>query len=189
MRRTAKLALLDDDLARDLADRIAGEVRFDAGSRAIYSHDASNYREVPIGVIVPRDLDDVAATLAVCRAHGVPVLSRGGGTSLAGQCVNRAVVIDFSKYLHHVAEIDVARRRVRVQPGLVLDDLRAALAPHGLTYGPDPSTHSHCTLGGMLGNNSCGVHSVMAEFYGPGARTSDHVESLDVVTGDGVRMH
>lgn len=183
-----RLAVVEDDLVTSLKRRVAGEVRFDSGSRAMYSHDASNYRQVPIGVVVPRDLDDVIATIAVCREHGVPLLGRGGGTSLAGQCVNRAVVIDFSKFVHRVVAIDAARRRVRVQPGLVLDSLREALKPYGLTFGPDPSTHTHCTLGGMLGNNSCGVHSVMAEFYGPGARTSDHVDSLDIVTYDGLRM-
>jgi len=183
-----RLAVVEDDLVSCLRQRVSGEVRFDAGSRAMYSHDASNYRQVPIGVVVPRNVADVIATVEICRDHGVPLLGRGGGTSLAGQCVNRAIVIDFSKYVHDVVHIDAARRRVRVQPGLVLDDLRKALEPYGLTYGPDPSTHTHCTLGGMMGNNSCGVHSVMAEFYGPGARTSDHVEWLDVMTYDGLRL-
>src|SRR3569623_2065304 len=182
-----RLAVVEDELGSCLRQRVSGEVRFDAGSRARYSHDASNYRQVPIGVVVPRIVADVSATVEICRDHGVPLLGRGGGTSLAGQCVNRAIVIDFSKYVHDVVHIDAARRRVRVQPGLVLDDLRKALEPYGLTYGPDPSTHTHCTLGGMMGNNSCGVHSVMAEFYGPGARTSDHVEWLDGMTDDGLR--
>jgi FAD/FMN-containing dehydrogenase/Fe-S oxidoreductase len=176
------------ELERELSRAIAGEVRFDRGSRGLYAHDASNYRQVPIGVVIPREIDDVLATLRICRAHGVPILGRGGGTSLAGQCVNEAIVLDFSKYMNRIVEIDVDRRRVRVQPGVVLDDLKAALAEHGLTYGPDPSTHSHCTLGGMIGNNSCGVHSVMAEFFGPGARTSDHVIELEVVTYDGVQL-
>ncbi|HEX3481595.1 MAG TPA: FAD-binding and (Fe-S)-binding domain-containing protein [Kofleriaceae bacterium] len=175
-------------LAADLAREIAGEVRFDAGSQAIYAHDASNYRQVPIGVVIPRSTQDVEHALRICRSHDVPVVSRGGGTSLAGQTVNRAVVIDHSKYLNQVLEVDAGRWRVRVQPGCVLDDMRAALTRHGLTYGPDPATHNHCTLGGMLGNNSCGVHSVMGELYGPGARTSDHVESLEIVTYDGLRM-
>jgi FAD/FMN-containing dehydrogenase/Fe-S oxidoreductase len=177
-----------EDLRKALAAVIDGEVRFDAGSRAMYAHDASNYREVPIGVVIPRHVDDVLETLRVCRAHGAPVLGRGGGTSLAGQCVNHAVVMDFSKYMNRVLDIDVANRRVRVEPGLVLDDLNEALAVHGMTFGPDPSTHTHCTLGGMLGNNSCGLHSVMAEFHGPGARTSDHVIEMDIVTYDGLRM-
>ncbi|HTL32019.1 MAG TPA: FAD-binding and (Fe-S)-binding domain-containing protein [Kofleriaceae bacterium] len=188
MIRSKQLAVVDDDLERALADRLDGEVRFDTGSRAMYAHDASNYRQVPIGVVVPRHVEDVVETVRICRERDVPVLGRGGGTSLAGQCVNHAIVIDFSKYMNRVLEIDRENRRVRVEPGLVLDDLRRALSKHGLTFGPDPSTHSHCTLGGMLGNNSCGVHSVMAEFYGPGARTSDHVESLDVLTYAGDRL-
>ena len=122
------------------------------------------------------------ATLEVCRAYGVPVLSRGGGTSLAGQCCNVAVVIDFSKYLNQVNDIDPKARIARVQPGTILDTLRDAAEVHHLTFGPDPATHSHCTLGGMLGNNSCGTHSVMA------GRTSDNVEWLDVLTYDGCRL-
>lgn len=194
MIRSDKLVVSDRDnsqiseLEADLTREITGEVRFDAGSRAIYAHDASNYRQVPIGVVIPRQAEDVEHALRICRRHGVPVLSRGGGTSLAGQCVNRAVVLDYSKYMNEVIEIDASRRRVRVQPGCVLDDLRAALGKHGLTYGPDPATHNHCTLGGMVGNNSCGIHSVMGEMYGPGARTSDHVESLEIMTYDGLRM-
>ena len=176
------------DLARDLERTVRGEVRFDAGTRALYSHDASNYRQPPIGVVIPRDTDDVEAAVAICRAHRAPILSRGGGTSLAGQCVNTAVVFDFSKYVNRVLEVDPAGRRVKVEPGCVLDDMRRALAPHGLTYGPDPATHNHCTLGGMLGNNSCGIHSVMAEFYGPGSRTADHVHELEILTYDGLRM-
>jgi FAD/FMN-containing dehydrogenase/Fe-S oxidoreductase len=188
MIRSSRLRVVDDDLARELADCLDGEVRFDSGSRAMYAHDASNYRQVPIGVIVPRHVDDVVATMRICRERDVPVLGRGGGTSLAGQCVNQAIVIDFSKYMNRVLEIDREHNRVRVEPGLVLDDLQRALLEQGLTFGPDPSTHNHCTLGGMLGNNSCGVHSVMAEFYGPGARTSDHVESIDVLTYEGDRL-
>ncbi|HVV85747.1 MAG TPA: FAD-binding and (Fe-S)-binding domain-containing protein [Kofleriaceae bacterium] len=178
----------DGELARALAHVVRGEVRFDTATRAVYAHDASNYRQVPIGVVLPRDAADVEATIATCREHGAPVLSRGGGTSLAGQCVNAAVVMDFSKYMGAVVDVDVEGRRVRVQPGCVLDRMRGALAPHGLTYGPDPATHNHCTLGGMLGNDSCGIHSVMAEMYGPGARTADHVEALEIVTYDGLRL-
>ncbi|MGE5181551.1 MAG: FAD-binding and (Fe-S)-binding domain-containing protein [Acidobacteriota bacterium] len=193
MIRSNRLVVADalppgNTLAHDLAAGIEGEVRFDTASRAIYSHDASNYRQVPIGVVLPRHAGDVEHALRTCRAHGVPVLGRGGGTSLAGQCVNTAVVLDFSKYMQRVLGVDRARRRVRVEPGCVLDDLRGELSRHGLTYGPDPATHNHCTLGGMLGNNSCGIHSVMAEFYGPGARTADHVESLEIVTYDGLRL-
>jgi FAD/FMN-containing dehydrogenase/Fe-S oxidoreductase len=172
----------------ELRGRIRGEVRFDAGSRAMYSTDASNYRQVPLGVVVPRTIEDVVETVAVCRGLGLPVLSRGGGTSLAGQCCNAAVVMDFSKYLNRVLEVDPERRIARVQPGCVLDDLRRAAERYGLTFGPDPATHSHNTLGGMIGNDSCGVHSVMAEFYGPGARTAEQVVELDVLTYDGLRM-
>ncbi len=189
MIRSPRLAIAGQrDLESDLAAGIDGEVRFDPGTRAAYAHDASNYRQPPIGVIVPRDAHDVEHAVRVARAHGIPVLGRGGGTSLAGQCVNRALVIDFSKYVNRVLDVDVDGRRVRVQPGCVLDDMRDQLGRHGLTFGPDPATHDHCTLGGMLGNNSCGVHSVMGELHGPGARTSDHVESLEILTYDGVRM-
>jgi FAD/FMN-containing dehydrogenase len=169
-------------LAADLRAAIAGEVRFDAGSRALYATDASNYRQVPIGVVVPRTEEDVINTLATCRKHGAPVLARGGGTSLAGQCCNVAVVLDFSKYLNRILHLDPERRRARVQPGLVLDELRDAAERHHLTFGPDPSTHNHCTLGGMIGNNSCGVHSVMA------GKTDDNVEELEVLTYDGLRL-
>ena len=167
---------------------MAGEVRFDGGSRAAYSTDASNYRQVPIGVVVPRTIDDVVATVAACHRHGVPITSRGGGTSLAGQCTNVAVIIDFSKYLDAVCSIDPEAREAVVEPGCNLDVLRRAAAEHGLTYGPDPATHDRNTLGGMIGNNSCGVHSVMAEFYGPGPLTADQVVDLDILTHDGLRM-
>lgn len=169
-------------LEGELTRTVGGEVRFDAGSRALYATDASNYRQVPIGVVLPRSIDDVIATVAACRTHGAPLLSRGGGTSLAGQCCNVAVVMDFSKYLHNILELDPANKRARVQPGTILDDLRDAAEKHHLTFAPDPSTHTHNTLGGMIGNNSCGVHSVM------GGRTSDNVESLEVLTYDGLRM-
>jgi FAD/FMN-containing dehydrogenase/Fe-S oxidoreductase len=175
-------------LVHDLGSTVAGEVRFDAGSRGLYSTDASNYRQVPIGVVLPETIEDIVATVRAAHAHGVPVLGRGCGTSLAGQCCNAAVIIDTSKYLNRVLEIDSERRRARVQPGTILDDLRKAAARFGLTFGPDPATHNHCTLGGMIGNNSCGVHSVLAEFYGPGPRTADNIEELDVLTYDGVRL-
>jgi FAD/FMN-containing dehydrogenase/Fe-S oxidoreductase len=177
-------------LADELRLHIAGEVRFDAGTRAIYSTDSSNYRQLPIGVVVPRTVDDVVEAVAVCRRAGVPVLSRGSGTSLAGQCCNVAVVIDHSKYLNRVLEIDRDRRLARVQAGVILDDLRnrAEGGEPRLTFGPDPSTHDHCTIGGMLGNNSCGTHSVMSEFYGPGPRMSHNVEHMDVLTYDGLRL-
>lgn len=169
-------------LERDLRAAITGEVRFDAGSRALYATDASNYRQVPIGVVIPRDVDEVVETVALCRRHGAPVLSRGGGTSLCGQCCNVAVVIDFSKYLNRIIEIDSGGKFARVQPGVVLDDLRHAAEKHDLTFAPDPATHTHNTLGGMLGNNSCGPHSVM------GGETTHNVIELDILTYDGLRM-
>lgn len=169
-------------LAARLRDRIQGEVRFDDGSRALYATDASNYRQVPIGVVVPRSKEDVIETVAVARQFGAPVLARGGGTSLCGQCCNVAVVLDFSKYMRNILELDPQNRRARVEPGCVLDFLRGAAEPYHLTFGPDPSTHNHCTLGGMIGNNSCGVHSVMA------GKTDDNVLELEILLYDGTRM-
>jgi len=169
-------------LAAALRREIRGEVRFDNGSRALYATDGSNYRQVPIGVVLPRDTDDVIATVALSRQFGAPILSRGAGTSLAGQGCNVAVVIDFSKYMNGILEIDPTRRIARVQPGVILDHLRAAAEKHHLTFGPDPATHNRCTIGGMIGNNSCGVHSVMA------GKTDDNIESLDVLTYDGIRL-
>src|SRR5262245_14900654 len=176
------------DLADDLRRAVRGEVRFDPGSRALYATDSSNYRQVPIGVVIPRDPDDVVATVEMCRQHGAPILSRGGGTSLAGQCCNVAVVMDMSKYVNRVLAIDPQARLAQVQPGVVLDTLRDETARVGLTFGPDPATHNRCTLGGMLGNNSCGVHSVMSQFYGPGSRVSDNTHRLEILTYDGLRM-
>ena len=176
-------------LLEDLRAAVRGEVRFDSGDRALYATDASNYRQVPIGIVVPSTTGDVIATVAVCRAHGAPVLARGAGTSIAGQCCNTAVILDTSKYLDRVIDIDVTARTARVQPGLTLDHLRAAAAPHHLTFGPDPGTHRCCTLGGMIGNNSCGVHSMQADYYGPGPTTAHNVETLDVLTYRGERMH
>ncbi|MFZ0143251.1 MAG: FAD-binding oxidoreductase, partial [Candidatus Sulfotelmatobacter sp.] len=169
-------------LAEALRAQIGGEVRFDRGTRALYATDGSNYRQVPIGVVLPRNTDDVLATVALCRQFGAPLLCRGGGTSLAGQCCNVAVILDFSKYMSRILEIDPVRRIARVQPGVVLDRLRAAAEQHHLTFGPDPATHGRCTLGGMIGNNSCGVHSVMA------GKTDDNIEALEILTYDGLRM-
>src|SRR5207253_1296836 len=161
--RAAKSAPVDAaGLAADLRRNVRGEVRFDDGTRALYATDASNYRQVPIGVVRPHDADDVIATVALARKHGAPILSRGGGTSLAGQCCNVAVVIDFSKYTHAIVELNPDEKYARVQPGIVLDDLRTAAEEHRLTFGPDPATHTRCTIGGMIGNNSCGVHALMA---------------------------
>ena len=159
-----------------------GDIRFDAGARALYSTDGSNYRQVPIGIVLPRDVDDVLTTVALCRQFGAPLLCRGGATSLAGQCCNVAIVLDFTKYMSRIVEIDPARRVARVQPGVVLDNLRNAAEKHHLTFGPDPASHDRCTLGGMIGNNSCGVHSVMA------GKTDDNIEELDILTYDGVRL-
>src|SRR5262252_6105829 len=170
------------DLESALRRHVGGEVRFDTGSRAVYAADGSNYRQVPIGIVIPRDTDDVLATIAICREHTAPVLCRGGGTSLAGQCSNVAVVLDFSKYMNQIVELDPERGIARVQPGVVLDHLRHAAEKHKLTYGPDPASHSRCTLGGMVGNNSCGVHSVMA------GKTDGNIEELEVVTYDGLRL-
>lgn len=169
-------------LEADLRGRVEGEVRFDAGSRGLYARDASNYRQVPIGVVIPKSVEDVVATMDSCRRHGAPVLSRGGGTSLAGQCVNVAVVIDYSKYLNRVLALDPGARLARVEPGCILDVLRAEAEKHHLTFGPDPATHDHNTLGGMIGNNSCGIHSVMAR------RTVDNVHRLRVLTHDGLEL-
>src|ERR1700720_783914 len=169
-------------LAEALCARVRGDVRFDNGSRALYSTDGSNYRQVPIGVVLPRDAEGVLATISVCREFGAPLLCRGGGTSLAGQCCNVAVILDFSKYMARILEIDPPRRIARVQPGVVLDTLRAAAEKHHLTFAPDPATHDRCTLGGMIGNNSCGVHSVMA------GKTDDNIEALEILTYDGVRL-
>jgi FAD/FMN-containing dehydrogenase/Fe-S oxidoreductase len=178
-----RAAQVDDRaLAEELRRRVRGEIRFDDGSRALYATDASNYRQTPIGVVLPKDGDDVEAAIEICRRYEAPVLGRGGGTSLAGQCCNTAVVFDFSKYMNRVLEIDVENRRARVEPGLVLDHLRERTREHRLTFGPDPSTHTHCTFGGMIGNNSCGVHSVMA------GKAVDNVEELEILTYDGLRM-
>ncbi|HJT44744.1 MAG TPA: FAD-binding and (Fe-S)-binding domain-containing protein, partial [Chthoniobacterales bacterium] len=172
-------------LERELTKKVRGEVRFSDGDRALYSTDSSNYRQIPIGVVVPRDRDDIIATVAACRQFGAPITGRGCGTSLAGQCCNVSVIIDFTKYYNRILEIDTDQKLVRVEPGIVLDEMNHAVQKHGLIFGPDPATHSHCAIGGMLGNNSCGVHSVMAEFYGGGARSSDNVRQLEVLLYDG----
>ncbi|MFG2624505.1 FAD-binding and (Fe-S)-binding domain-containing protein [Streptomyces sp. NPDC048473] len=161
-------------LAQALSTAVRGEVDFGPTARALTTMDASNYRRVPLGVVTPRDADDVAAALAVCRAHAVPVVPRGGGTSIAGQATGTGVVLDLTRHMQKIVELDAESRTALVQPGVVLDDLRTAAAPHGLTFGPDPATHSRCTLGGMIGNNSCGAHSVA---WGT---TADNVHALTV---------
>lgn len=169
-------------LAKRLRRQFKGEVRFDDGSRALYSTDASNYRQVPIGVVIPRDAEDVEETISLCREFEAPILSRGAGTSLAGQCCNVAVLLDFSKYMNRIIDVDPARKLARVQPGVVCDSLRQVAEQYHLTFGPDPATHQWCTFGGMLGNNSCGVHSQMA------GRASDNVHALEVLTYEGARF-
>lgn len=170
------------ELENELQKTVRGEVRFDRGSRALYASDASNYRQIPIGLVVPRDNDDVVAAVAACKKYGAPVLPRGAGTSLAGQCCNVAVVMDFTKYMNRILELDPSAGFARVQPGIVLDRLRERAEAHHLTFGPDPSTHSRCTLGGMIGNNSCGTHSLLA------GKTVDNVEELRVLLYDGTRL-
>jgi len=169
-------------LKRELERDVRGEVRFDAGSRALYANDFSLYRHVPLGLVIPRDEDDVAAAVAACRRHGAPILPRGCGTGPSGQTVNVAVVFDYSKLMHQLVELDPDRRRARVRPGVICDQLRDAAEEYGLTYGPDPATHAYCTFGGMIGNNSCGTHSLMS------GKTNDNVHELDVLLYDGTRM-
>jgi FAD/FMN-containing dehydrogenase/Fe-S oxidoreductase len=165
-----------------LLSSLQGEVRFDAGSRAVYAADASNYRQVPLGVVVPKRVDDIVAAVAACRAQDVPVLARGGGTSQSGQGVNEALVIDCSKYLNRILSLEPEKGLARAEPGVVCDALREAAERHGLTFAPDPATHSRCTLGGMIANNSCGPHSVMA------GKTVENIERLEVLTYDGARF-
>jgi FAD/FMN-containing dehydrogenase/Fe-S oxidoreductase len=169
-------------LEASLRTRVSGEVDFSTGARALYATDASNYRQVPVGVVHPRTTEDVLEVVRTCHEHAVPILPRGAGTSLAGQCCNVALVMDMSRHLRQILSIDPDRKIARVQPGVVLDDLQHAAKPYGLMHGPDPATHAWCTLGGMIGNNSCGVHSVVAGL------TADVVEDLDVLTADGLRL-
>jgi FAD/FMN-containing dehydrogenase/Fe-S oxidoreductase len=170
------------ELESELRRCVKGEVRFDRGSRALYATDGSNYRQIPIGLVVPRDDEDVIAALSACRKFGAPVLPRGAGTSLAGQCCNVAVVLDFTKYMNRILEVDAQRKLARVQPGVVLDTLRNRAEVHGLTFAPDPSSHNRCTIGGMIGNNSCGTHSLL------GGKTVDNVEELRILLYDGSQM-
>ena len=170
-----------EQLAMALRARVRGEVRFTDGDRALYSTDASNYRQIPIGVVLPRDADDVVETVAVCREFGAPIVSRGGATDLAGATCNAAVVIDMSKYMNHMLEIDWDNKWARVEPGTVLDDLRHQAEARHLTFGPDPATHSRNTLGGMIGNNSCGMHAQMA------GKVEENTCELEILTYDGLR--
>ena len=176
-------------LKRRLEATVSGEVRFDAGTLAMYANDSSNFRQIPLGVVLPKSVADVVATHRACAEFGAPIVNRGGGTSLSGETVNRAIVIDTSKYLHRMGDVDTERRTVRVQPGAINAHVNEHTGKQaGLIFGPDPSTHSRCTIGGNLGNNSCGIHSVQAQLYGPGPRMSDCVTELEVVTYDGERF-
>src|SRR5467141_930120 len=170
------------ELEKELKGAVRGEVRFDRGSRALYATDGSNYRQIPIGLVIPRDAKDVKAAVAACRKYGAPVLPRGAGTSLAGQCCNVAVVLDFTKYMNKVIEIDPRQLFARVQPGIVLDTLQSQILKYQLMFAPDPSTHNRCTIGGMIGNNSCGTHSLL------GGKTVDNVEELRILLYDGSQM-
>ena len=172
-----------DDLEQMLRQRVSGEVRFDPFSRVLYSTDASIYQMEPVGVVIPRSADDVLAVVEVAKDNRVPVLPRAGGTSLAGQTVNHAIVMDFSKYLNQVIEVNREESWARVQPGIVLDQLNRELLPYGLMYAPDPTTSNRACVGGGVGNNTCGAHSVI---YG---KTLDHVMELDVVLADGAQTH
>jgi FAD/FMN-containing dehydrogenase/Fe-S oxidoreductase len=169
-------------LEQRLRKSVRGQVRFDDGVRALYATDASNYRQIPIGVVTPLDAADVIATIDVCRSLGAPVLSRGAATSLAGQCCNTAVILDFSRFMRRIVSLDPATNSVIVEPGIVLDRVREAAEAFDLTFAPDPATHSRCTLGGMIGNNSCGTHSLL------GGKTVDNVETLDILLYDGTQM-
>ncbi|MGV9315575.1 FAD-binding and (Fe-S)-binding domain-containing protein [Streptomyces sp. NPDC003691] len=174
-----RLAALRAGLAAALPP---GAADFSATARALTTMDASNYRRVPLGVVTPRHADDVAAALEVCRAHGVPVVPRGAGTSIAGQATGTGIVLDFTRRMNAVLDVDPGSRTALVQPGAVLDTLRDAARPHGLTFGPDPSTHARCTLGGMIANNACGAHSVA---WGT---TADNVRELSVLTYGGTAL-
>jgi FAD/FMN-containing dehydrogenase/Fe-S oxidoreductase len=169
-------------LAEELRKDIRGEVRFDRGSRALYATDYSIYRQVPIGVVIPKDTEDVVKAVAACRKHGAPILSRGCGTSPNGQCCNVAVVMDFSKYMSEIVELDPKEKVARVEPGVICDQLRDAAEEYNLTFAPNPATHAFCTLGGMIGNNSCGAYSVM------GGQTIANIHELEILTYDGQRM-
>ena len=171
------------ELAEELSKRVSGEVRFDPFSRVLYSTDASIYQMEPVGVVIPRNYEDVLAVVEIARDNGVPVLPRAGGTGLAGQSVNHAIVMDFSKYLNQVVELNREEGWVKVQPGIVLDQLNRYLAPHGLQYAPDPTTSNRACVGGGIGNNTCGAHSVI---YG---KTLDHIKEVDVVLSDATQAH
>jgi len=170
------------DLRRELVSALGESVHFAEGHLAVYAADASNYRQVPLAVVIPNSIDDLVAGVTVCRRHNAPVLMRGAGTSMSGQAVNTAVVFDISAHCTNIIELDPSSRTALLEPGVICDQLRDAAEQHGLTFAPDPSTHSRCTLGGMIANNSCGPHSVMA------GKTLENVEELEVLTYDGARF-
>ena len=170
-------------LRRQLEEQIAGEVRFDAVTRALYSTDASVYQIHPLGVVVAKSREDILRTVNLARAHGISITARGGGTSQAGQAIGSGLQIDTSKYYNRILELNVGERWAIVEPGIVLDELNAQLKSHGVRFAPDISTASRATVGGMISNNSCGARSVM---YG---KTIDHVLELDVILSDGTQVH
>ena len=172
-----------DTIVRELERSIEGDVRFDKGTLTVYSTDASNYRQVPIGVIAPRHDGDVATALRIARENSLPILARGGGTSLAGQTTNAALVLDFSKFMNRIIAIDSERRVAIVEPGVVQSNLNDAAGSSGLFFAPDPSTKDRCTIGGMIGNNSCGSHSAA---YG---KTVDNLEAIEAILYDGTRLN
>ncbi|MBV8362665.1 MAG: FAD-binding protein [Deltaproteobacteria bacterium] len=171
-----------DTLKDQLARVIDGEVRFDTSTRALYATDASNYRLVPVGVVIPRHEEDVVRAVALARENRIPILPRGGGTALAGQTTNTALVLDFSKYMNSIRRVDPDKRVAVVEPGAVQAQLNAAAAKYGLFFAPDPATKDRCTLGGMIGNNSCGAHSAAH------GKTVDNLVGLDVLLYDGTRL-
>ena len=170
-------------LETDLRRNVVGEVRFDRGSLGVYSLDGSNYQQTPIGVVIPQSVEDAVAAITVARKYGAPILSRTGGTSLAGQTCNYAVVLDWTKYVNRILETNPPEAWAWCEPGVIRDQLADAVCEHKLTYGPDPSTHSHCCIGGMLGNNSCGAH---AQF---GGKAVDNIEEMEILLYDGTRMN
>ncbi|HUY06697.1 MAG TPA: FAD-binding and (Fe-S)-binding domain-containing protein [Acidimicrobiales bacterium] len=179
MNAKADLSERDRSLFSALSSSISGEVDSSLSARALFASDASNYRIVPLGVVFPRSEEDVLATLAKARDHGVSIVQRGGGTSTGGQAVGSGIVIDYSRFFDHVVAVDPAARLARVQPGVVLDELQRQVAGHGLRFGPDPSTHDRCTIGGMIGNNACGAHSL------PWGKTDENVIALRAATYSG----
>src|ERR1700683_5440681 len=170
-------------LERRLKAQGLGDVRFDVFTRARYATDASHYQIMPLGVVTPSTIEEAERAIGVCRAEGVPVTPRGGGTSQAGQTVNESIIIDCSRRLNRIVELDAAERRCVVEPGIVLDELNRTLKPTGLWFPVDISTASRATIGGMVGNNSCGARSLR---YG---NTRENVLAIDAVLPDGARAH